>query len=267
MSKEAAKQITPVVLTYNEEPNIERTLASLTWAQRVIVLDSGSTDLTTAIAQKYSNVEWLTRPFDSFLGQWEFAIHETGITTEFILGLDADMAVTSELLEELETRFLLGSYAAGLMPFDYRYYGRSLAGSLCAPQIRIFRAAEVKVTQPNHGHKFTVTGEVYRFRNSLIHDDQKPLERWVQAQLSYLAQNEREVVNGDAPGLRGRLRKLGVMPPVMGMLAYMRAGGPFGGAAAVRYAYERTVAEGLLAIRLMDARLRKNNDEGPRPNI
>jgi len=81
------------------------------------------------------------------------------------------MAVTPELLAELETEFLPEQYAAGLMPFEYRYYGRSLAGSLCSPQIRIFRTTDVKVTQPNHGHKFTVAGKVYRFRHSLIHDD------------------------------------------------------------------------------------------------
>jgi glycosyltransferase involved in cell wall biosynthesis len=259
MTTEAARRVSPVVLTYNEEPNIERTLASLVWADRVIVLDSGSTDLTKTIAQKYSNVDWFTRQFDSFLGQWEYAIDETGITTEFILGLDADMAVTPELLTELETEFLPEHYAAGLMPFQYCYYGRSLSGSLCSPQIRIFRRTEVKVTQPNHGHKFTVAGKVYRFRHSLIHDDRKSVERWVQSQLSYLAQNERAVLNGGAATIRGRLRKLGVMPPVMGLLAYLRARGPFGGAAALRYAYERAVAESLLAIRLMDARLKASD--------
>lgn len=256
---ELLKKVTPVVLTYNEEPNIERALASLGWASRVIVLDSGSTDLTRQIAQQHTNVDWHMRPFDSFLGQWEFAIHETGISTEFILGLDADMAATPLFLEELERTFLTGEYAAGLVPFDYRYYGRSLSGSLCPPQIRVFRAAAVKVAQPNHGHKFIVDGNTYRFRAALIHDDQKPLERWVQSQLSYLAQNEQAISNGGATRVRDRLRKLGIMPPVLGLLAYLRAGGPLGGAAAARYAYERTVAESLLAIRLMDARLKAND--------
>ena len=51
------------------------------------------------------------------------------------------------------------------------------------------------------------------------------------------------------------------MPPIIGTLAYLKAGGPFRGAAAARYAYERAVAEGLLAIRLMDARLRDQKSE------
>ena len=39
-------QVTPLLLTYNEEANISRTLACLHWAQRVVVVDSFSTDAT-----------------------------------------------------------------------------------------------------------------------------------------------------------------------------------------------------------------------------
>ena len=47
------------------------------------------------------------------------------------------------------------------------------------------------------------------------------------------------------------------MPPIIGLLAYVRAGGPFKGAAAARYAYERMTTESILAVRLMDARMQK----------
>jgi hypothetical protein len=65
--------------------------------------------------------------------------------------------------------------------------------------------------------------------------------------------------NGGAHGLKDRLRRLGVMPPLMGALAYLRAGGPLSGAAAARYAYERMTAESLLAIRLMDDRIKEDS--------
>ena len=80
------------------------------------------------------------------------------------------------------------------------------------------------------------------------------------SQLAYQLLNEKELSNGGRRRMRDRLRHLGIMPPIVGLLAYVRAGGPFRGAAAARYAYERTVAEGLLAIRLMDARLRRGSD-------
>jgi hypothetical protein len=91
----------------------------------------------------------------------------------------------------------------------------------------------------------------------LIHDDRKPLDRWVKAQLDYQRRNESELSNGGRGRARDYLRKLGVMPPLMGALAYVRAGGPFKGAAAARYAYERMATESILAIRLMNQRIKR----------
>ena len=205
----------------------------------------------------YFLLTWHTRPFDSFRAQWEYAIHQTDITTDHVLALDCDMEVSPKLLEEIASKFLEGNYDGGRMPIDYRYYGRSLAGSICPPQIRVFRRAAVKVTQLNHGHKFEVAGSVYRFRNRLIHDDRKSLERWVEAQLRYQKENEAELHNGHRGRARDYARRMGLMPPIIGVLAYLRAGGPFKGAAAARYAYERMTSESILAVRLMDTKLRK----------
>ncbi len=267
MNSTSLKQITPVVLTFNEEVNLRRNLDSLPWAERIVIVDSGSTDQTEAIAQSYSNVTWHTRAFDSFRQQWEHAIHQTDITTESVLALDADMTVSAKLLEEIVGAFRRGNYDGGLMPIDYRYYGRSLAGSICPPQIRIFRRDAVKVTQLNHGHKFEVGGPVYRFRNRLIHDDRKSLERWIESQLRYQKENETELRNGHRGRARDYARRLGLMPPIIGLLAYLRAGGPFKGAAAARYAYERMTSESILAVRLLDARLRRTEVGGQRSEV
>jgi glycosyltransferase involved in cell wall biosynthesis len=261
MTSEASKRVTPVVLTYNEEPNIGRTLESLRWASQVIVVDSGSTDQTEQIARSFPNVRWFVRPFDRHIAQWEHGIHQTGITAEYVLALDADMQVTSSLIKEIEERFLVGGFEGGVIPFEYHYHGKALAGSLCPPQLRLFKRVEVRVAQPDHTQRFSVAGSKYKFRGALIHDDRKSLDRWVTSQLAYQRLNEKELSNGGRRRMRDRLRHLGFMPPIVGLLAYVRAGGPFRGAAAARYAYERTVAEGLLAINLMDAKLRSKNDD------
>ncbi|MFM6156121.1 MAG: glycosyltransferase, partial [Sphaerospermopsis kisseleviana] len=50
------EQITPLILTYNEAPNIDRTLEKLTWAQTIIVIDSYSTDQTLEIISTYPQI-------------------------------------------------------------------------------------------------------------------------------------------------------------------------------------------------------------------
>ena len=83
--------VTPVILTYNEEPNLGATLTSLTWASRIVVVDSGSSDRTAEIARSFPNVAWFVREFDSHSAQWSFAVHGTSVDTRYLLALDADM--------------------------------------------------------------------------------------------------------------------------------------------------------------------------------
>ena len=81
--------ITPVLLTYNEAPNIARTLQHLSWARDIVVVDSGSTDGTLDILANMPRVRVFSRPFDTHHAQWRFATEETDIATAWLLRLDA----------------------------------------------------------------------------------------------------------------------------------------------------------------------------------
>ena len=63
-------EITPLVLTFNEAANIDRTLAGLAWARRVVVLDSGSDDETADLVRQHANAVLIERRFDSHAAQW-----------------------------------------------------------------------------------------------------------------------------------------------------------------------------------------------------
>ena len=95
------EDITPVVLTLDEAPNLERTLSHLRWARDVVVVDSFSRDETVAIARAFPRVRVYQRTFDGAASQWNFALQQTDIGTEWALALDADFVVTDALLEEL----------------------------------------------------------------------------------------------------------------------------------------------------------------------
>ena len=257
----AGSIITPLVLTYNEAPNIGRTLDALRWAERVVVLDSGSTDTTEEIARSFSNVDWCSRPFDSFKAQTDYGVQQTGIETDYVLALDADMSLSQAVVEEIVTQFLPGKFDGGLFTFKYCIAGHPLVGSLYPAQIRLFRRNLIQIEQVGHGHKFYLSGSIYQFKAPLLHDDRKPLERWVTAQLSYSVHELQRIQSKRQTSWRDRLRQFGVMPLLIGFYAYCKAGGPFRGAAAARYAYERATFECLLALRWLTERLEREDKD------
>ncbi len=93
-----------VIITYNEEANIRRTLESAAWADELIIVDSGSTDRTVEICREYTdNVvqqEWL-----GFARQKNMAIDKAA--GDWILSLDADEPMEPALAEEI--RGIIGS--------------------------------------------------------------------------------------------------------------------------------------------------------------
>lgn len=248
-------QVTPVILTFNEEPNLARTLDSLTWAKRVVVLDSGSTDATPEIAKRYPNVEWHEHPFESFGAQWTYAKTDLMRDGEYALALDADMSVPKETAEEILGAFAKSGCAAGRFRFEYRTSGVPLRGSLYPPDTRLFRRDAVTPGQVGHGHRFFIQGSIYEFRGKLVHDDRKSLERWLANQVGYSRQEEARIAEAadgaGSGGWKDKLRVAGIMPFLAFLNGYFKSGGPLCGRASLEYAYQRMTFECILALRLL----------------
>lgn len=257
--------ITPIVLTFEEEANLGRCLTSLEAFPRVVVVDSGSADATERIAEGFRNVRWFVRSWDGFAGQWGFALSGTAVDTPFVLALDADMSVTPELARELANLVLRGEIDGGEIPFEYRIEGRPLSGSLYPPQLRLLRLAKARAGERGHAHTLEVDGRVVRTRNRLIHDDRKGLEAFVRAQLGYSAREVPRLLSpGGGRGLRSRLRRdFPFTPLAVWLLAWLRAGGPFRGAAARRYALERLMYESMLRWRIEDGLITSGESVDP----
>lgn len=257
----ALADVTPVVLTFNEEENVGRTLKSLEAFPRVVVVDSVSQDRTEEIARSFPNVAWFSRPWGGFREQWRFAFDETGISTPFVLALDADMQVSTELEREIAETATRRDVDGGTMAFEYRIRGVPLAGSLYPRQLRLLRLSGARVGEQGHAHHLEVDGRVVALEARLVHDDRKPLEMFVRAQVGYSERELPRLFDGEAAGLPARLRRSFPFTPIAVWLwAWIRAGGPFRGPAARRYALERLLYEAMLRWRVEDRLLHEQHE-------
>lgn len=93
-----ALKVSAVIITYNEEQIIEKTLSQLHWCDEIIVVDSYSTDNTIRICEAYG-CKIFSRHFDGYGPQKQFAISRA--TNDWILCIDADEVMTDGLVQEI----------------------------------------------------------------------------------------------------------------------------------------------------------------------
>lgn len=93
---------TAIILTKNEEVNIQACLSSAAgFAKRMVVVDCGSTDNTVALARQLG-AEVYEHAFEYYARQFNWALQNTGITTQWVIRLDADETLPPALCRELE---------------------------------------------------------------------------------------------------------------------------------------------------------------------
>lgn len=252
-------QVTPVILTMNEAANIARCLAGLRWARRVVVVDSGSTDDTLAICAGFANVEVRHRAFDQHASQWNWAVHETGVDTDWVLALDADYAVNDDFLREAGSAIACAQYAGVRARFRYCIHGRALRASLYPPVTVLFRRALGRYVQDGHTQRVNVDGAVTEIGVPIAHDDRKPLSTWISAQDRYSTLECEWFLAKAAGGLTfpDRIRSWTVVAPwLVPLYCLLVRGLLLDGRAGVYYALQRGIAESMLALKLLERRLR-----------
>jgi glycosyltransferase involved in cell wall biosynthesis len=132
--------ISVVVLTHNEAINIERCLASVAWSDDVLVVDSGSTDGTQAMAQKMG-ARLMFRPMGQLRRPAQLRAGARGARHRWVLHLDADEVVTPELRDEMHGDRTRGDGLAWL-PRGIAAHagGRGSSARACIPPTRCVSA-------------------------------------------------------------------------------------------------------------------------------
>lgn len=198
--------ITAVILTYNEERNLEACLGSLHgWTGEIFVVDSGSTDATVRIAERYG-ARIAQHPFETHARQWGWALASLPCAHPWILGLDADQRVTPELRAELQVLFTQeGSRLARADGFSIKrrqvFRGRWIRYGGYYPKylLKLVRRDKVTVDADDLlDHHFSVSGRVDRLRHDLIEENKNEddISFWIEKHNRYatlLAREEREL--------------------------------------------------------------------------
>jgi glycosyltransferase involved in cell wall biosynthesis len=249
--------ISVVVLTKNEAVNLPRCLDSVGFSDDVLVLDSGSTDETCAIAQA-RGARVMTRPFDSFGRQRNFAMEAGQLRHDWVLHLDADEVVTPELQAELCGIVTNGAaLPAFRIPSRMILMGRWLrhAGMYPAYQVRFGRREALRFVDHGHGQREALPPEQVGTIDAPFdhYNFSKGLEDWYARHRRYAAEEARQALAerieplhpmqlfADDPTLRRRaLKRLGNRLPFRPQLrfayTYLLRGGFLDGCAGLRYA-------------------------------
>ena len=259
--------LTALILTYNEKENIARTLAALSSVEHIVLIDSSSTDGTVEIARgTRPDVRILQRTFDTHTQQWNFGLDQ--IMTEWVLTLDADYELSSELQAEiarLEPPPDVIGYSAD---FEYRIFGHPLRASSYPPRVALFRVANARYVDDGHTQLLKPNGQIEKLAGRIYHDDRKPLSHWIQAQDRYAILEARHLSSIPLKQLnfQDRLRRrIFFAAPAMFLYLLFGRGLILDGWQGWYYVCQRTLAEMLLSLRLLTEREGFERPEGERP--
>jgi glycosyltransferase involved in cell wall biosynthesis len=245
--------ITLLILTYNEAPNIGRTLAALSWAEEIVIIDTGSTDGTIEIARSaHPNVRIIERAFDTHGAQWNFGLQQ--VHTPWILSLDADYELSPGFVEEIRRIEPAADIAGYEVQFQYRIFGHSLKASVYPPRVVLFRRDRCSYYDDGHTQRLRAEGVVGHLAGLIYHDDRKPLAHWLRSQDRYAIIEARHLLSAplDKLNFQDRLRrKIFFGAPLMFLYLLFARGLIFDGWPGWFYVCQRTIAEFLLSLRLL----------------
>lgn len=258
-------QITPLILTYNEAPNIGRTLEQLRWAPDIVVVDSFSDDDTLEIISAFPQARVFQRKFDSHERQWNSGLKETGIKSDWVMALDADFILSPELINEIKYLQAASDITGYRAPFVFCIHGRKLRGAICPPGIFLYRREDAEYVMDGHTQKLKLNGRVETLGAPILHDDRKSLARWFSSQKRYQQLEARKIL-GTPPArmdLADRVRRMRFVAPLtVFFYCLIIRGGIFDGRAGWFYAFQRMAAESMLSLFLLEHDLRFNRLRG-----
>lgn len=200
--------LSAIILTRNEERHLPDCLASLAWADDVLVFDSFSTDRTVEIARA-AGARVVQRRFDDYAGQRNAALQASD--AEWVFFVDADERATPELAAEV--RSVLSRAEAGWWTPRHNYIFGVLtrhAGWYPDYQLRLLRRAHARYDPNRPVHELALLdGQAGYLQHPLIHLNYDTVAEFIAKQTAY-ARYDAERLRLE--GVRARPHHLLTMP-------------------------------------------------------
>ena len=253
-----AQTLTAVILTWNEEENIARTLHHLTWLERIVVIDSGSTDKTLELIRSFPNAEVHVRKFDTHAQQWNYGLGFCN--SEWILSLDADYILSYAFIEEIKQKLDLDNISAFNAEFDFVLFERPLNKNNTTPRPVLFKREDCVYYDDGHTQRLKVNGRQAALKNKILHDDRKPLSRWLLNQSSYSLKEATMLLEKSEEDMSflEKLRKKRIYTPLlMFFFCLFKRRMIMEGARGWHYTLQRTIVEMLISLRLTEEKISK----------
>ena len=159
-----------IIITKNEALNIRRCLESVLWAEEIILVDSGSTDKTVAIAKEYTDKVYLADDWQGYGVQKQRALSYA--SGDWVLNLDADEAVDLELKSEILQAMSDNQFDAYRVPIQMYFYDKPLHYSSSPKRhVRLFKRLEARFSDDIVHEKIVLPerAKIGRIKTPIMH--------------------------------------------------------------------------------------------------
>lgn len=179
-----AEPLSVVVITLNAERQLANCLASVAFADELLVVDSGSTDATLDIAKRHG-ARVLHQPWLGFGKQKNYAV--TQARHRWVLCLDADERISEALRDSIRAALANPQFQAYEMPRRNRFMGRWLRHGEGYPDrsVRLFDRERAQWSNDAVHEKVIVRGSTGRLAGDILHESEAGLADYIDKQNRY----------------------------------------------------------------------------------
>jgi glycosyltransferase involved in cell wall biosynthesis len=214
-------KLSVTVITKNESAHIAAALASVQWADEIVVVDSESSDDTVALARTVTD-RVIVRPWAGYVAQKNFAASLA--SHDWILSLDADERVTAALAAEIQVALANPAHQAYRMPRVTWHLGRWIRTTDWYPdeQLRLYDRRSAKWTGQYVHEAVTVDGSVGRLRGEIEHYAYRDISEHLETIDRYTTFAAKQMQEN---GRRAGMLQLAGHPPLAFLRNYIARGG------------------------------------------